>query len=67
MMVIKDFCSCFSLAAARLVIVLLLGNSMVNPFVYSFRMPIFQGALKKFWKRHQQNIELRAVAGISQN
>ena len=67
MMLIKDFCSCLSLAAVRLVTVLQLGNSMVNPFVYSFRMPIFQDALKKFLRKRQRNIELRTVAGIAQN
>ena len=67
MMLIKDFCSCLSSEAAWLITVLMLGNSMVNPFVYSFRMPIFQDALKKFWRKRQRNIELRAVAGRSQN
>ena len=67
MILIKDFCSCFSSVAAWFVTVLLLGNSMANPFVYSFRMPIFQDALKKFWRKRQRNIELRAVAGRSQN
>ena len=67
MMLIKDFCSCLSSEAAWLITVLMLGNSMVNPFVYSFRMPIFQDALKKFWRKRQRNIELRAVAERSQN
>ena len=39
-----------------------LANSMVNPFVYSFRMPIFQDALKRCWrKRRPQIIALRPV------
>ena len=67
MILIKDFCSCLSSEAAWLITVLMLGNSMVNPFVYSFRMPIFQDALKKFWRKRQRNIELRAVAERSQN
>ena len=67
MVLIKDFCSCLSSEAAWLITVLMLGNSMVNPFVYSFRMPIFQDALKKFWRKRQRNIELRTVAGRSQN
>ena len=67
MMLIKDFCSCLSSEAAWLITVLMLGNSMVNPFVYSYRMPIFQDALKKFWRKRQRNIELRTVAGRSQN
>ena len=57
----KNFCSCFSPLAAWFVIVLQLGNSMVNPFVYSLRMPIFQDALNKCWRKRQQNIDLRAV------
>ena len=32
-----------------------LANSMVNPFVYTFRMPIFKEALKKLWRRRRQN------------
>ena len=67
MVLIKDFCSCLSSEAAWLITVLMLGNSMVNPFVYSYRMPIFQDALKKFWRKRQRNIELRTVAGRSQN
>ena len=31
--------------------VLYLANSMVNPFVYSFRMKIFKNALKNCWKK----------------
>ena len=67
MILIKDFCSCFSSVIAWFVTVLLLGNSMANPFVYSFRMPIFQDALKKLWRKRQRNIEFRAAAGRSQN
>ena len=57
-----DFCSCFPPLAVWFVIVLQLANSMVNPFVYSFRMPMFQDALKKCWRKRQQNIELRAFS-----
>ena len=61
---VKDFCwDCFSLTVLSLVYVLHLANSMVNPFVYSFRMPIFKDALKKCWhKKRQQNIELRDIS-----
>ena len=53
---------CFSPTVLRLVNFLHLANSMVNPFVYSFRMPMFKDALRKcFRKRRQNNIELRAV------
>ena len=62
MITIGDFCSCFSSLAVWFVIVLQLGNSMVNPFVYSFRMPMFQDALKKCWRKRRQNIELRAFS-----
>jgi len=41
--------------------VLHLANSMVNPFVYSFRMPIFKVALKKLRRKRQKTIELRTV------
>ena len=58
---IKDFCSCFSPLAACFVTVLHLGNSMVNPFVYSFRMPMFKDALRKCWRKRRQNIVLRAA------
>ena len=58
---VKDFCSCFSPLAVWFVTVLHLGNSMVNPFVYSFRMPMFRDALKKCWRKRRKNIRLRAV------
>ena len=47
MFAIEELCLCFSSVAVWFVIVLLSVNSMVNPVVYSFRMPIFQDALKK--------------------
>lgn len=62
---IRDFCSCFSPVSTWFVTVLALGNSIVNPLVYSFRMPIFQDALKKLWRKRLQNNELRPVAGRS--
>ena len=59
---INDFCpQCFSQTVLSVVNTLHLANSMVNPFVYSFRMPIFQEALKIRWRRRRQNIELRAA------
>lgn len=45
---------------ASTVNVLHLANSMVNPFVYSFRMPIFKAAFKER-RRRPRSIELRAV------
>ena len=46
---------CFSQHVLWLVNSLHLANSMVNPFVYSYRMAIFKEALKKFSGRRQQN------------
>ena len=67
MFTIKEFCSCFSPVTVWFMTALLSVNSMVNPFVYSFRMPIFQDALKKCWRKRQQNIELRATSKKSRN
>ena len=53
----RDFCHppCFSPTVVLFVNILHLANSMVNPFVYSFRMAIFKDALKKFLGRRRQN------------
>ena len=60
---IKIFCwHCFPPFSLWLISVLHLANSMVNPFVYSFRMPIFQDALKKLWKKPGEKVELRSVS-----
>ena len=59
---IKIFCSqCFPLISLWLINALYLINSMVNPFVYSFRIQIFKDALKKRWKKGE-TVELRAVS-----
>ena len=59
---IIDYCwECFSPTVLMLVNILHLANSMVNPFVYSFRMPIFKDALRKCWRKRRQNFELRVV------
>ena len=59
---ISAFCwQCFSPTILWFVNALHLANSMVNPFVYSFRMKIFQDSLKKCRKKRQQSIELRAL------
>ena len=50
MVTTEEFCSCFSPLVAWYVTVLQLANSMINPVVYSFRMSIFQDALKKCWR-----------------
>ena len=38
-----------------------LANSVVNPFVYIFRMPIFKDALKKLCHKRRQSVEMRPV------
>ena len=55
---IRDFCKCLPRPLLWFVKVLHLANSMANPFVYAFRMPIFKDALKKCWRKCQQSIEL---------
>jgi len=67
MLTIGEFCLCFSPLEVRFVIALQLGNSMVNPFVYGLRMPIFQDALKKCLRKRRQNIELRPASRKSHN
>ena len=53
---INAFCwQCFSQTLLWSVNVLHLANSMVNPFVYSFRMKIFKDALKKCCNKPQQS------------
>ena len=53
---INAFCGeCFSTALLWFVNALHLANSMVNPFVYSFRVKIFKDALKKCCKKTQQS------------
>ena len=57
---VKEFCQrCFSAPVHLFVNALHFANSMVNPFVYTFRMPIFKDALKKFWCKPQQNLEVQ--------
>ena len=59
---VQEFCpkECFSPTVVMLVNSLHLANSMVNPFVYSFRMPIFKNTLKKCCGiRQVRNIESR--------
>ena len=58
--ILREFCHrCFSPPVHWFVNVLHLANSMVNPFVYTFRMPIFKAALKKFWRRGRQNLAVQ--------
>ena len=57
---INTFCwQCFPPTLLWLGQVLQLANSMVNPFVYSFRMKIFKDALKRCLKKH---VEFKPVS-----
>ena len=65
MYTINTFCwQCFSPALLWFGQVLQLANSMVNPFVYSFRMKIFKDALKKCLKKR---VDLTTVSLGVQN
>ena len=56
----KAFCrSCVPRLLSRAVRALRLANSMVNPLVYSFKMPAFKNALGRLRRRWRQNIEIR--------
>ena len=58
---LRDFCQqCIPLSVHWFVNALHLANSMVNPFVYTFRMPIFKDALKNFWRKRRQNLDVEA-------
>ena len=64
---IREFCQqCFSVSVLWFVNALHFANSMVNPFVYTFRMPMFKDALKKLCCKRRQNLEiqLRQADGI---
>lgn len=49
--------SCVSRMVVRTVNCLHLANSMINPFVYCSRMPIFKNALKKYCSRRARPIK----------
>ena len=56
----KRFCpGCFPPVLSRIVNSFRQANSMVNPLVYSFKMPAFKNALGRFRRRWRQNIEIR--------
>ena len=62
---VNAFCrECFSVTLLWFVNALHLANSMVNPFVYSFRMKIFKDALKKCCKKsqHSRNLVVPSVS-----
>ncbi|XP_078376375.1 octopamine receptor beta-1R-like [Oculina patagonica] len=55
--IIRSICRkvCYPPMVVTFVNFLHLANSMVNPFVYCFRMPIFRNALKKCRERREDN------------
>ncbi|XP_078377745.1 sphingosine 1-phosphate receptor 1-like [Oculina patagonica] len=61
--IVREFCrkECFSKTMVAFVNCLHLANSMVNPVVYCFKMPIFKNALKKCRRRRVENTESRPV------
>ena len=62
---IKELCpKCVSPTVHWLVNALHLANSMVNPFVYTFRMPIFKDALGNFRRKRRQNVEVTQRTGV---
>ena len=62
---VNEFCpKCVSPLVYWLVKALHLANSMVNPFVYTFRMPIFKDALRKFCHKRRQNLEVSQRTGF---
>ena len=52
----EKFYSCFPLLAVWFVNVLELANFIVNPFMYSLRVPIFQDAFQKHLKKRRKRI-----------
>ena len=62
MYTVQGFCQkCFNQSVFSVVNAFHLANSMVNPFVYTFRMPLFKDALKRLWRKRRQNFEIRPI------
>ena len=62
----RDICKrCFHPYVIWTVNVLHLANSLVNPFVYSFRMPVFKEALEKLSRRQRHVIRTRNIEATS--
>ena len=60
MFIAKPFCrKCFPPILKHSALALRLANSMVNPLVYSFKMPAFKNALGRLRRRWRKNIEIR--------
>ena len=56
--VTRIFClECFPTLVLWLTIALYLANSLVNPFVYTFNLPVFKTALRKLWRTRRQSVE----------
>ena len=54
----RGFClQCFPVLVLWLANALNLANSLVNPFVYIFNLPVFKTALRKLWRKIRQNVE----------
>ena len=62
----RDICKrCFHPYVMWTVNVFHLANSLVNPFVYSFRMPVFKEALEKLSRRQRNFIRTRNIQATS--
>ena len=62
----RDICKrCFHPYVMWTVNVFHLANSLVNPFVYSFRMPVFKEALEKLSRRRRHVIGTRNIEATS--
>ena len=62
----RDICKrCFHPYVIWTVNVLHIANSLVNPFVYSFRMPVFKEALEKLSRRRRHVIGTRNIEATS--
>ena len=62
----RDICKrCFHPYVVWTVNVFHLANSLVNPFVYSFRMPVFKEALEKLSRRRRHVIGTRNIEATS--
>ncbi|XP_067015982.1 neuropeptide FF receptor 1-like [Acropora muricata] len=56
--VTRDFClQCFPTLALWLANALHLANSLLNPFVYTFKLPVYKAALRKLWRKGRQCVE----------
>ena len=61
----KSLCQrCIPLVLEESVNSLRLANSMVNPLVYSFKLPAFKNALGRLRWRRRQNIEIRPAQEV---